>query len=229
MPVAPSCRPPANRSSFRRRVPGLVGNPTSVSPWPCHRFPGGSAAPTSSPGEPDSAAGVEARSAGKPAPSPLDAVHADPVTRAIDVGAAVLLLRSSWGAPSDPSGHPVPVTAGLPAIRYPEPVVSRSVRTRFHLVSRVRHRSPITRRCSSNGSFSRPRLACAARYEGYIRGRETPGQEVFLNPQAYPLNFSSIPRIPSVVHLAYTPSCTGLSPDRGLGTVGGLTIAVADD
>lgn len=61
---------------------------------------------------------------------------------------------------------------------------------------------------------SRPRLACAARYESYSRERETPGQGVFLNPQGYPPNFSSIPRNWSVVHLPYTTSCTALSPAR---------------
>jgi len=121
-------------------------------------------------------------------------------------------------------GNPVPVAPGRPAARYPERVVFRSVRTRFHLVDRTRHRAPITRRCSSNGSVSRPRSACAARYVVYPRGRETPGQEVFSNPQGYPPKFSSIPRIVRFVHLRYTTSCTGLSPAGAVMGRRGLTI-----
>jgi hypothetical protein len=200
----PPFRPSANRLPSRSRVHG--GRlPDLVTPWPCRRFPGRCAAPTPVPGEPDPVAGVGARSAGKPAPSPLGAVHADPVARALDAGAAEPRPREQLGC-SFGLG-PVTLRPWPPVARRlgaQSEVVSRSVRTRSRLVDRVRFPPPTTRRCSMKDSVSRPRSACAARYEGHFRERETPGQAVFLNPQGYPPNFSSIPSFSSVVHLLCT-------------------------
>ena len=190
------------------RLPGPVASDGAAG------SPDGCAAPTLASGEPDPVAGVGTRSAGKPAPLPLDAVHADPVARVLRLTPPDLTLRSSWGAPSGLGPVSLcPWPSGCPTTRYPERVASRSVRARSHLVDRVRCRSSATRRCPLNDSVSRPRSACAARYESYLRERETPGQEGISNPQGYPPNFSGIPRnFASLVHVPYTSSCTGLSP-----------------
>lgn len=93
-PLRASGRRTGRRLAAERPVDRL---PDLVAFWRCPRFPGGCAAPTSAPGEPDSVAGVEARSAGKPAPSPLDVVHADPVNRAIGCDAAEPRHREQLG------------------------------------------------------------------------------------------------------------------------------------
>ena len=89
-------------------------------------------------------------------------------------------------------------------------VASRPVRSRLRLVDSSRFPLPSARRLRSEDSVIQPRLACAPRYVGYLRGRITAGQGVFLNPQGYPRTFSSIPRNLLVFHC----SCTGMSPDR---------------
>jgi hypothetical protein len=112
----------------------------------------------------------------------------------------------SWGAVVDRFGASPLRPAGCPALRHFEAcVASRPVRPRFRLVDPARRRPPPIRRSVSNDPVSWSRSACAARYEEYFRERKTPGQEVFSNPQGYPLNFSPIPRISCVVHRP----CTG--------------------
>jgi hypothetical protein len=190
---------PAARCSFRSGH--ASGSPVAVPPrprCPANRTP----LPESKPGLPAS----RLRCPSTPFTLTRLPVPSRWRRRTLPLGAVGVLRRSL-------PGNSVPVATGYPATRYPERVVSRSDRTRSHLVDRTRFRSSITRRCSTIVSVSRPRLACAARYVAYLRERETPGQEVFSNPQGYPRNFSSIPRNPPVVHHSYTPSCTGLSPD----------------
>jgi len=85
--------------------------------------------------------------------------------------------------------------SGCPALVASDLAASRPDRNRSRLVSRARFPPDSPRRLPPKDSLSRPRLACALRYGAYLRERETPGQEVFLNPQGYPRNFSSIPRI----------------------------------
>ena len=170
---------------------------------------------------------------GCPVPGP-GAVHADPVARA-DAGGARIerVLRSSWGAPSvfdplprrpwppasrwlgaskrSPRCSPLPVARSLVAS---ELVASRPVRSRSRLVDRERFPPPATRRPPSKDSVSRPRLACAPRYEAYIRGRKTPGQEVFSKDTGLSTtNFAQIPRISL---RSSTARHTGLSPAHGL-------------
>jgi hypothetical protein len=202
-------RPPSPESDVRSvgyptpSHPGLAaGFPAAVPPQPrgpANRTP----LPESKPG----------LSANRP-PLLLAAVHADPVSRVIDLDAAGLRPREQLGCSFGLGPvNPVPVASGCPATRFPEQVASRSDRIRSRLVNRVRFPSPTTRRRSSKDSVSRSRLACAARYGSHSREPETPGQAVLSNPQGYPPNFRPIPRIFSRVHRAFTRSCTGLSPE----------------
>ena len=134
---------------------------------------------------------------------PHGAVHADPETVSSHRTPPVASPRSQLGC----SLGSVPETSPPVA-----PVARRSVR-RSKVASSLRP-EPLSPRgpCSLSVSdepeglplidpIARPRFACALRYESYIRGLITPGQEVFLNPQAYPLTFFGIPKISSFVHL----------------------------
>jgi hypothetical protein len=204
-------RPPSPESDARSvgyptpSHPGLAaGFPAAVPPQPrcpANRTP----LPESKPG----------LSANRP-PLLLAAVHADPVSRVIDLDAAGRHPREQLGCSLGLGPVcPVPVASGCPATRYPERVASRSVRTRSRLVDRGRFPSPAPRRRPSKDSVSRSRLACAARYGSYSREPETPGQAVLLNPQGYPPNFRPIPRILCRVHRAFTRSCTGCPQSVG--------------
>jgi hypothetical protein len=88
-------------------------------------------------------------------------------------------------------------------------VASRPARSRLRLVNWGRFPLRSARRLRSEDSVVQSRLACAPRYDAYLRERITPGQGVFLNPQGYPRSFSPIPRILRFVHR----SCTEMSPD----------------
>ncbi len=151
------------------------------------------------------------RSAGCPAPSAPDAVRVDPVSRAIAMAPPERFRRSSWGASTSSSRCAGQLVVGPVARRLgtSQRVASRPVRNRFRLVDRARSPIRSTRRLPSSNSVARSRSACALRYDEHNREHETPGQEVFLNPQGYPLNFSFVPRILASVHR----SCTVLSPD----------------
>lgn len=146
---------------------------------------------------------------GCPARGP-DAVHADPVARANRRGAiGSPPLGSSWGAPVTRRPVAPPLAApGHPDARRRGAVASRPARSRFHLVDRTRLRSSEARRLPSNDSVARSRLACAPRYEPYLREHKTPGQGQFRKTQGYPRTNAQIPRVHRFVHRAIT----GLSP-----------------
>lgn len=124
---------------------------------------------------------------------------------------AVGVLRSSSSRVA-----PSPRTAGEPTARCGE-AGGFSLRPK-PLPPRGRDRDPCPVRPEDrpgNQSVSPSRFACALRYVHHCREHKSPGQEVFLNPQGYPLNNSSIPRILSFVHRAFTAVYTPLSPVRG--------------
>lgn len=209
-----SAAPPASSVGEPTSVPrvgcSVCRLPDPVSPWPCRRFPGSCAAPTPLPGEPDPVAGVETRSVGEPTPLLLAAVHADPVSRAIDLDAAGRRPREQLGCSFGLGPvNPVPVASGCPATRYPEQVASRSDRTRSRLVDR----GPFSFSGHPKATIERLGLSvpvgvrCPVR--SHSRGPETPGQAVLSNPQGYPPKYRPIPRIYSRVHRAFTRSCTG--------------------
>ncbi len=113
-PGVPVTRPRC--SSAPRRLPDdgaaptpSIGCPTSVA----------EVTPTPSIGCPTSVAGV--RGPGPPVARlrrPLDAVHADPVSRAIAMTPPARLGRSSWGAPISSTRYAAsPVATGCPAAR----------------------------------------------------------------------------------------------------------------
>jgi hypothetical protein len=137
---------------------------------------------------------------------PTDAVHADPVTRAIAVAPLEPAPHGQLGCPCGVGPAPRPfLHVGCPSGGRVE---AGGFSPRSELAApRWPGSFPSTpiRRSDSDGSVSRPRSACAARYGRHSREREIPGQEVFSYPQAYPLKFPPIPRISWVVHLA----CTG--------------------
>ena len=84
-----------------------------------------------------------------------------------------------------------------PPPREPEPFSPRSARRR-----------------RSEDSVSRPRLACAPRYGGYLRECNNPrSRGIFESPGLSPKLFRQSPEIFHVVHR----SCTGISPDLRLG------------
>ena len=187
-------------------IGATAGFPTPVPPW------------LGLAGCPASVSRAGPRS-GFPARGP-GAVHADPVTRVIVCGTIESPPRgSSWGAPSQrrpdmprrpwpavarrlgSSRHAPPLAAsGCPVTRRCGAMASRPARTRSRLVGRERFPPPAARRPPSKDSVSRPRFACALRYEAYLREHKTPGQAVFLKSQGYPLNFFLIPRIHPFVH-----------------------------
>ncbi len=153
---------------------------------------------------------------------PFDAVHADPVARAI-AGVAVLRSPEQLGCSFDLRSVRTSTShhrqAGGSSWRL---VASRPYRTRFRIVSRVRFPPRSTRRSVSKDSVSRPRCACAPRYGAHLRGHETAGQEVILNPQGYPPNFSLFPRNARIVHRPFTsraqrcPQVAAVDPAVGL-------------
>ncbi len=111
--------------------------------------------------------------------------------------------RCPWPPASRRLGAPKrapPLAAPVARCSSLRSVASRPVRSRLRLVSQSRFPPRSARRRRSEDSVIRPRLACAPRYDGYIRGCITPGQEVFLNPQGYPRNFFVNPQNSSVVH-----------------------------
>ena len=111
---------------------------------------------------------------------------------------------------ASPRCSPLPVARSLVAS---ELVASHPVRSRSRLVGRERFPPPAARRPPSKDSVSRPRLACAPRYEAYLRERKTPGQEVFRKTQGYPRTNRTNPQNSS---RSSTASYTGLSPAHGL-------------
>lgn len=122
---------------------------------------------------------------------------------------AVGVLRSSSSQVTPPLR-----TAGKPIVRGDE-AGGFSLRPK-PLPPRGRDRDPCPVRPEGrpgNQPVSPSRCACALRYEDYCRERKTPGQEVFPNPQGYPLNNPSIPRISAFIHRAFTTAYTPLSPD----------------
>ena len=143
------------------------------------------------------------------------AVHADP-------GKPVPSVSASWkprprrsvGVTSDASAPDhLSVAPGKPCARSdvavwriapPEPASTSWTEPGFP--------SPSTLRLRSTDSVSQPRSACAVRYVAYLRGRETPGQGVLLNPQGYPPNFLFTHKKCCVIHR----SCTGLPTARGV-------------
>lgn len=128
----------------------------------------------------------------------LDAVHADPVSRAIALAPPNLPRSSSWGARPASARSPL---RSVPAGR-PVAAVLRSwwllapFRGRSRLVDPARRRSPPIRRSDSIDPVSQSRLACAPRY-GWLLSRtrnpwssgifESPGlsPEVFGDPQDF--------------------------------------------
>ena len=143
--------------------------------------------------------------AGCPARGAPDAVHADPVARAIALRRPVGSRARQLGCRA--RGRPGTSSPDAPVARFAVPrstVASCPVPEPLHLVDRTRRHPPPTRRSVSDDPVVRSRLACAFRYVQHSREHETPGQEAFLNPQGYPPNFPAIPRISPIVHREFT-------------------------
>ncbi len=186
---------------------GLPGCPDPVAGIP----------PIALAGEPTSVTGVGAPVCRRTDPVGPRRRPSAPVARAVELAppdwprsGAVGVLRSSSSriaAPLRVPGKPVARCdeAGGFSLR-PEPL---SPRGRGPSPTPIR---PEDR--SGTEPVPRPGLRCALRYVAYSREGKTPGQEVFLNPQGYPLNFFEVPRNSVVVHRAFTRVYTALSPAR---------------
>lgn len=191
------------RSPSPESGPGLPGRTRGRCPsTPSAGRAGDGAAPVPSAGRPASVPGV--RGPGPPG-EPGSVALSTPFTLTRlpvpSLASPSFGLRSSWGAPSTSVRCELPrLTTGEPADRPGSWWLLAPHRTRFRIVSRVRFPPRSTRRSVSKDSVSRPRCACAPRYGAHLRGRETAGQEVILNTQGYPPNFSLIPRKHCAVH-----------------------------
>jgi len=209
-PPSPESRPGSRRSGslpLRRHI----GCPMPVPPRPHRPADPASIVGDPRPGHPPKRAPLPEWRSRLPVArlvEPLDAVHADPVSQVVALAPPGLVSNRTVGVScSRPSRNFVTRLAGCPAGRAtkhggfmprPEPLC---------LVERTRERSASLRRAVLSDPVVRSRSACAFRYVHHCREWETPGQEVFSNPQGYPLNFSGIPRNSSLVHR----SCTGAS------------------
>ena len=143
--LRPVARPPSPEWK-----PGLSGEPDSVAASAPDRFPDHGAAPTRLAGEPASVAGdprprcpltrtplpeLDPRWPGEPGPvGSIDAVHADPVNRAIAVAPSEPLPYGELGSPFDVGSVPRPVHS---------PVARRMVGSKLWLLA------PFRVRCAS--------------------------------------------------------------------------------
>lgn len=186
------------RSVARSRCrPDPVGRRTGLR---CRR------PPTRLPAEADPVAGVGASVCRLPGPvGPIDAVHADPVNRAIAVAPPEPAPHEQLGCPYDvgPELRPFLTTVARRSVGS-KLVASRPVPDSLRLVgpARLRRFRPEDR--TRTARFPGPGRRALSGTRRHFRGRETPGQAVFSNPQAYPLNFSQIPRISGFVHSTFT-------------------------
>ena len=131
---------------------------------------------------------------GKPVPS-VSASWEPPLRRSVGVTSDASAPDHSSVAPDKSSAR-----SGVAVWRIapPEPAFTSWTEPGFP--------SPSALRLRSTDSVSQPRSACAVRYVAYLRGRETPGQVLLLNPQGYPPNFLFTHKKCCVIHR----SCTGL-------------------
>lgn len=139
---------------------------------------------------------------------PLDAVHADPVSRVVALAPPGRVSNRAVGVPCPrPSRNFAARLAGFPAGRATKHGGFMPRPDPLRLVERTRERSATLRGAMLSDPVVRSRLACAFRYVHHSREHETPGQAVFSNPQGYPPKFPAIPRISSFVHRPFTGGC----------------------
>lgn len=190
----PVCRLPGSVASYGAR---------SVARSRCRSDPVGRRTdlrrrrpPTRSSADADPVAGVGTSVCRLPGPvGPIDAVHADPVNRAIAVAPPEPAPHGQLGCPYGVGPAPRPVLTSVARRGVGSKLVaSRPVPNPLRLVGSARLRPNPIRRSDSFSSVSQPRSACAARYEKTLSRTRNPwsrgifqspdlSPELFFNPQ----------------------------------------------